>query len=249
MRSEESATSESGFEVQPYLDRLLPSVSSLLSHFDQVNQITEDVHNLEIRLEDALAKRRKSWINSGGKAVEGFRGSAKPAELEEGGQQTGDIKKKKASLHPRLRVSLPSSFAFNSSTSSASRISPRARASYSESESVPSKPQASSNNHIYREVKLASGVCSLHTGGSPVPDRFPRRRAWHSGSSHSADAAQRIFLTEGGDAALGNDSFTFTDTRPRSEEGTRGYMNGGVPVKRKAWIVEGSETEQDSPML
>lgn len=242
--------SESGFEVQPYLDRLLPCVSSLLSHFDQVNRITEDVHNLEIKLEDALAKRRKSWINNEAKAVEGFRESAKPAELEGGGQETGDIKKKKTSLYPRPRVSLPSSFAFNSSTSSASMcISPRPRASYSESESIPFKPQASSNNQIYGEAKLASGMCSLHTEGSPVLGRFPRRRAWHSGSSHSADATQRILLTEGGVAAWDNDRFRFTDTRPRSEEGTRGHISGGVPVKRKAWIAEGSETEQDSPWV
>ncbi|AWP17296.1 putative polycystin-1-like [Scophthalmus maximus] len=59
VRSEDSSVSEPGFHVLPYLDRLVPSVSALLSHFDRVNRITEDVHNLEMMLEDALTRRRK----------------------------------------------------------------------------------------------------------------------------------------------------------------------------------------------
>uniref|UniRef100_A0A3P8TXN5 Polycystic kidney disease 1b n=1 Tax=Amphiprion percula TaxID=161767 RepID=A0A3P8TXN5_AMPPE len=49
-RSEDSLVSNPGSEVQPYLDNLLPCVNALLSRFDRVNQITEDIHNLEIKL-------------------------------------------------------------------------------------------------------------------------------------------------------------------------------------------------------
>uniref|UniRef100_A0A671Y792 Polycystic kidney disease 1b n=1 Tax=Sparus aurata TaxID=8175 RepID=A0A671Y792_SPAAU len=62
MRSED--LSEPGFDVQPYLVRLLPCVSELLSRFDQVNQITEDVHSLEMKLEEAQARRRNRLINN-----------------------------------------------------------------------------------------------------------------------------------------------------------------------------------------
>uniref|UniRef100_A0A3Q3KVW2 Polycystic kidney disease 1b n=1 Tax=Labrus bergylta TaxID=56723 RepID=A0A3Q3KVW2_9LABR len=63
VRSEDSSVSESGIDIQPYLDRLLPGVSSLLFRFDQVNQITEDIHDLEIKLEEAQTRRRKSTVH------------------------------------------------------------------------------------------------------------------------------------------------------------------------------------------
>uniref|UniRef100_A0A3B4YDK7 Polycystin-1-like n=1 Tax=Seriola lalandi dorsalis TaxID=1841481 RepID=A0A3B4YDK7_SERLL len=53
VRSEDSSVSEPGFDVSPYLDRLAPCVTALLSRFDRVNQITEDIHNLEMKLEEA----------------------------------------------------------------------------------------------------------------------------------------------------------------------------------------------------
>ncbi|XP_051273916.1 polycystin-1 isoform X2 [Dicentrarchus labrax] len=249
VRSEDSSVSEPGFDVQPHLDRLLPCVSALLSHFDQVNQITDDVHNLEMKLEEAQTRRRKRWISNEDKGAERFRESAKPKELEGEGRQTGDIRHRKTGfLYPKPRVSLPSSFSFTPSalhySAASSCIFPRTRRTYSESESVPFQPQASSNNRTSETAKLASGINGLYPAGSPGFGRLPRRRAWHSGSSHSADAAQRILLTQGGVAPCCS-HFAFTNTRPRSEEGLRGYVSDGVPVKRKAWISEGSETEQD----
>lgn len=243
MRSED--LSEPGFDVQPYLVRLLPCVSELLSRFDQVNQITEDVHSLEMKLEEAQARRRNRLINNDA-ARSGE--SAKPKELEGKGRETGEVRHRKTGLlYPKPRVSLPSSFSFTPSTLnySAASIVPHSRRTCSESESVPFQLQPSRNNLTSEAAKLASGTYGLYPAGSTGVDRFPRRRAWHSGSSHSADAAQRILLSQGG-APCGGEHFEF-NTRPRSEEGTRRQIGEGLPVKRKAWISEGSETEQDWP--
>lgn len=251
MRSEDSSVSEPGFDVRPYLDCLLPCVSALLSQIDQVNQITEEVHNLEIKLEEALVRRRKRRIDNMDKGAERFEESAKPKELGGKVGETGVIRSRKTGvLYPKPRASLPSSFSFTPSTLHCSPTSmyimPRTRRTYSESESLPLQPQASSNNHSSEAAKLASGICGLYPASSPQLGRIPRRRAWHSGSSHSADAAQRILLTQGGFAVCGNggERFALSNTRPRSEEGVRRHISDGVPVKRKAWISEGSETEQ-----
>ncbi|KAI3365437.1 hypothetical protein L3Q82_010525, partial [Scortum barcoo] len=246
MRSEDSSVSESGFDVQPHIDRLLPCVNALLSRFDQVSQITEDIHNLEMKLEEAQTRRRKKWITNKDKGGERFGKSAKPKELEKEGREIGEVRQRKMGLlSPKSRISLPSSFTFTPSIfhCSAASISvfPRKRSTHSESESVPFRPQASSDSQTSEAAKLASGICCSYPSGSPGFG-LPRRRAWHSGSSHSADAAQRIFLTQGGN---GGENFAFTNTRPRSEEGVRRHISAGVPVKRKAWISEGSETEQD----
>lgn len=248
MRSEDSFVSEPGFDIQPHLDRLLPCVSAMLSRFDQVNQITEDVHNLEIKLEEALARKRKRWINNENKGDERFGESAKQKELRGEGWKTDNIRCRKTNLfHPRPQVSLPSSFSFTPSTlhscPASISIFPRTRSTYSESESVPFQPQGS------EAAKLASGVCGLYPVDSPGFGQYPRRRAWHSGSSHSADAAQRILVTLDGVAACANGGERFPLTRPRSEEGIRRHISDGVPVKRKAWISEGPETEQDKPSV
>ncbi|XP_070847293.1 polycystin-1 [Chaetodon trifascialis] len=253
MRSEDSSVSETGFDVQPCMDRLLPCVSTLLSRFDQVNQVTEDIHNLEMKLEEAQTRRRKRWISNEDESAERFGESAKPKELEGEGRDTEDVRHRKTGfLYPKPRVSLSSSFSFTPSTLGNSTAStctfPNMHSTYSESESVPLQPQASSGNHTSEAATLASWICGLYPAGSPGIDRLPRRRAWHSGSSHSADTTQRIFQTQGGVApcGIGGQNFAFnTNTRPRSEEGVRRHISDTVPVKRKAWISEGSETEQD----
>nr|XP_046233896.1 polycystin-1 [Scatophagus argus] len=251
MKSDDLLVPEPGFDVQPYLDRLLPCLSALLSRFDQVNQITENIHNLEMELEEAQTRRRKRWISNKDKGEERFEGSLKSKE-EGKGWETGDVRLRRTGLlHLKPRISLPSSFSFTPSAFHHSPTSicilPRTRSTYSESEAVTFQPQASSNNHTSEADKLASGVYGLYPAGSPGFGRFPKRRAWHSGSSHSADAAHRILFTQGGVAAYGSggESFTFTYTRPWSEEGARRHITEGVPVKRKAWISDGSEAEQD----
>ncbi|KAK9530722.1 hypothetical protein VZT92_012210 [Zoarces viviparus] len=246
-RSEDLSVSEAGFDVRPYLDRLLPCVSALLSRFDQVNQITEDVHNLEMQLEEAQTRRRKKrWISNEDKGGEMFGEPQRPKELEGEGRETAEVRRRKTGVfYPKPRVSLPSSFSFAPSTPHPSAASacryPRTCSTYSESESVPFQPRTSSNNHASEAAKLASGICGLYPSDSPGYGGFPRRRAWHSGTSHSADAAQRIFHAHGGVAPRGDggDYSAFSSTRPRSEEGGRRHISDGVPVKRKAW------TEQD----
>ncbi|XP_069373627.1 polycystin-1 isoform X2 [Paralichthys olivaceus] len=250
VRSEDSSVSESGFDVSPYLDRLLPSVSTLLSHFDRVNQITEDVHNLEIKLEEAQTRRRKRWISNDKQSAERFKESTTNPKEPEAGMNTGEIRHRKTSLlYPKPRVSLPSSFSFNLSTLHSSAASlcifPRTRGSCFESHSV--LPPVSSDKHSSDAANSASGICGLYPAGSLSFGEYPRRRAWHSGSSHSADAAQRAFQFSGGPPPCGNGigNLTYMNDRPRSEEGAKRRISDGVPVKRKAWISEGPESEQD----
>lgn len=246
-----SDDSEPGFNVQPYLDRLLPRVDAMLSGFDQVSQVTEEVHSLEMKLEEALARRRRrrrKWIDNEDQRAKKVVESAKAQEIGGMGKEvksTGYLKITR--LHANPRVSLPSSSSFTPSTLHsypASRsIHPRTRCSFSESELEPLQPRVSCTNRTSDTAKLTSGIYSLIPTDSSESGSFPRRRAWHCGSSHSADAAQRISLTLGGDFRIGGESFALT--RPRSEDGIRRLVSDGVPVKRKAWTSEGSETEHD----
>lgn len=65
----------------------------------------------------------------------------------------------------------------------------------------------------------------------------PRRRAWHSGSCHSAGPTQRFSRSQNPEDV---------PLRPRSEEGDRSEVSEGLPVKRRAWHPEDSEMEKDS---
>ncbi|XP_026207627.1 polycystin-1-like [Anabas testudineus] len=244
--SENLSVSEPGFDVQPHLDRLVPRVTALLSHFDRVTKITEDVHNLEVKLEEAQARRRKLQISHKEKGVERLTESENPKEHEGEGRATEEVRHRKMGVfYPRPRFSLPS-FSCNTPTlhSSAASICIflRTQNSYSESDTV--LPQVSSSSPSSEATKSESGICGLQSAGSPAIGQFPRRRAWHSGSSHSADAARRAFLFPGGAVPCGEEHLTLTNTRPRSEEGVKRRISDGVPVKRKAWISEGPETEQ-----
>ncbi|XP_034563216.1 polycystin-1 [Notolabrus celidotus] len=246
VRSEDSSFSES--DVQPYLDHLLPCVTSLLSHFDQVNQINEDVYDLEKKLEDAQTRRRKRLMSDNPKRSENLRDSANPENLERGGREEAG-NRKEGFFYSRTRVSLPSTYsvipskAHNSTESTC--IFPQTYSAYSESESASHQPQGLRN---HQAAKVASGNCGLHPAGFPGFGRFNMRRAWHSGSSHSADAAQRNFLTQGGGVGTcgnGRENLALISSRPRSEQGLRRQVRDGVPVKRKAWICEQSEMELD----
>ncbi|XP_041671972.1 polycystin-1 [Cheilinus undulatus] len=249
LRSDDSA--ESGIDIQPYLDRLLPCLNSLIFHFDQVNQITEDIHDLEIQLEEAQSRRRKRLISCTASGSVNSTESSKLNEVEEEGRETEEVRHRKTGfIHSKSRVSLPSLHSFAPSKSrnlSASTCMFPRTFSESESDSAPYQPQASNSHHALEAARDAPGSCSLHTAVFPGFGRFQRRRAWHSGSSHSADAVQRIFMTQGGLATSGNgrENVPLTNSRPRSEQGVRRHVSNGVPVKRKAWISEPSETEQD----
>lgn len=251
MVSEDSSAPESGFNVQPYLDHLLPSVDAMLSGFSQVSRVTEEVHSLEIKLEEAMAQRRRKrrkWIDNEDQGSKKVVDSAKAKEIGGMGKEVESTGYRKITrLHANPRVSLPSSSSFTPSTLHsypASRsIHVRTRCSFSESELEPLQPRVSSTNRTSDTAKLTSGICGLIPTDSSGLGSFPRRRAWHCGSSHSADTAQRISLTLGADFRNGGESFALT--RPRSEDGVRRLVSDGVPVKRKAWTSEGSEAEHD----
>uniref|UniRef100_A0A3B4YHA8 Polycystin-1-like n=1 Tax=Seriola lalandi dorsalis TaxID=1841481 RepID=A0A3B4YHA8_SERLL len=92
VRSEDSSVSEPGFDVSPYLDRLAPCVTALLSRFDRVNQITEDIHNLEMKLEEAQTRRRNRWISNNEEVAKRFGGSTTKPKEPEDGRLTGELK-------------------------------------------------------------------------------------------------------------------------------------------------------------
>lgn len=239
VRSEDRSMPKSEWDVQPPLECLLPCVDVLLRCFDLVNQVTEDISCLEMKLEEALARRRKKLSNNeiGVKEKPGCSSKA----TAPGGQEPenkGIRSRKIGVIHPKPRVSLPSSSSFTSST--LHRPTPpmslfwnSSRNRYSES--MPFQRQASSNNLASEAAKLASGTFDLYPAGSLVLPRSPRRRAWHSGSSHSADAAQRSSLSQDGVTRVRKESYGLTSNKPCNDETERGHVSDGVPVKRKAW--------------
>lgn len=224
--SEDQSVSESGLDVQPYMDRLLPCVSALLIHFDQVNQVTEDIHSLELKLEEVLARRRTKLSNNKYSLTEKHRDSSK-AMVQRGEEpENKEIRSRKIGvIHPKPRASLPSSFSFTPFIHTSSK-----------SDSLPFQRQASTSNLPSEAAKLESGTFDLYTtAGSLALLRSPRRRAWHSGSSHSAGAPQRSLLSQDGHIAIRKESYALTSTEPWTEEEERGHTTSGVPVKRKAW--------------
>lgn len=237
VRSEDQSLSESELNVLPYLDRLLPCVSSLLLHFDQVIQVTEDVHSLEMKLEEALSKRRKKFRDNDN-ITEKNEDSLKAKIL--GGEEPKNQKmryRKIGIIHPKTRISLPSSFSFTPSTlycpTPMSFLSHKCN-TFSEPDSIPFQRQASSSNLASEESRLASGTFDLRPAGSLALPRSPRRRAWHSGSSNSADAPHRSLLSQDGLIAVRKESCPLTSMEPWEEGGERGHTSG-IPVKRKAW--------------
>lgn len=182
------------------------------------------------------------WSHNEDKGAKHVVESENPKEMEEKRKEVQSAGCRKIDLlHAHPRVSLPSSFSFAPSildnSPALKSIQPRKRCSFSESELEPFQPQVSCSNRTSDTAKMTSRICALDTADCSGFGSFPRRRAWNSKSSHSADAAQRVPLT------LGRECFSMT--RPRSEAGIRGLVSTGVPVKRTAWISEGSEAEQE----
>ncbi|XP_072311941.1 polycystin-1 [Eucyclogobius newberryi] len=225
IKSEDSTLSATKSDVPPSLDRLLPSVTAMLAQFHRVNQITEEVYQLEMRLEDAQIQRQASRIR---KRIE------KPSDVEP--NTTEDVRQRRSGfLHPSALQ--PTSLFFGQRTRSSTNVPRRTRNSFSESESFPPKP------HLRRNTFGATKPSSVSSSRSASPAAgfappLPRRRAWHSGSSHSADAAQRILHM------FRNENDFWATERPRSEDGARRAIQDGIPKKRKAWILEGAESEQ-----
>ncbi|XP_037133585.1 polycystin-1 isoform X2 [Syngnathus acus] len=227
--SEDSTLSEPGFDVRPFLEHLLPCVNALLSQFDRLTQISEDSERLEIELEDIVSRRKKSQISNKEKCEDRL---PKSSNQEPDGRTR---RRRTGLLYTNPPRSISPMFPFTPSTiqrppAAPVHLFPRTRSSYSESGWL--YPLS----HMPRDATeaAATGSSSLHPINS---SGFPKRRAWHSGSSHSADAAQRLWLKQGGVAPYGNSAFR-AFVRPNSEEGGR-RISVGAPKKRKAWISEG----------
>ncbi|XP_055085828.1 polycystin-1 [Periophthalmus magnuspinnatus] len=227
IKSEDSTSSATKSDVPPSLDRLLPSITAMLAQFDRVNQITEEVYQLELKLEDVQIKRQASQIQ---KHME---------KLSDAKPETSDVVRQRRSgfLYPNVSQSMP--FFFNQCTRNSTSIPPRTRNSVSESESFPPKPHLRRNTFGATKPSSVSNSRSMSPAAGFVPP-LPRRRAWHSGSSHSADAAQRILQSY----IFVNEKDIGAAERPRSEDGARRWILDGIPMKRKAWILEGAESEQ-----
>nr|XP_057917818.1 polycystin-1 [Doryrhamphus excisus] len=231
--SEDSSLSEQGFDVQPFLDHLLPCVNALLSQFDRVTQIIEDVNNLETELEEALSKRKKSKSSKKERITDRFQKSTNLKDQEGDRTTNGEVRRRRTGLlYPNPQKTFSTMMPFTPSTihspATSVHMFPRTRGSHSQCESV----------HFceaWEASKPTVGGFGPYPVASPGFLRSPGRRAWHSGSSHSADAAQRLWQKQGG---------VFTFIRPKSEEGARRRISDGAPKKRKAWISEEPDVEQ-----
>ncbi|XP_054604965.2 polycystin-1 isoform X2 [Nothobranchius furzeri] len=246
--SEDFLVSKPNQEVQPCLDGLEPIVSMLLSSFDRVSQLTEDIYNLEVMLHEAQERQRKRRTSN---RMENERidvESAKPKEPKEENVPAEVRHRKIGLLYPKSRISLPSLSTFSPFTTQSSFTPPfcfpRVRSSYSESESAPLQSQLFKSSKTSPGVPTPMPAQNISCFNSYSTGRFPRRRAWHSGSSHSADPAQRT--SQSSVVPLyGGETFSFSNVRARSKEEVRSCMCDRLQLKRKAWISEGPEREED----
>lgn len=204
----ESSTLSDSHEVQQYLDRLLPSVDSLLAGFDRVNQLTDDVLNIEEQLQivqSRLVQNRK-----------------KQSEPQPHMPPTPKLARPS-------QTSLPMGLKpLQSSHDGIPQVPPHRRATHSESSLL--GPSAHLTNYL-----SVSGRRKSQTAGPEIRG-FPRRRAWHSGSCHSADTIQSFAKSQGPGAI---------PLRPHSEEGDWTESRVDMLVKKKAWHSDPSETEKD----
>lgn len=204
----ESSTLSESHEVQQYLDRLLPSVESLLAGFDRVSQLTDDVLNIEEQLQKVQSR-----------IVQNRKKKTEP----------------EPEISPTPKLSRPNqtslcmgSKPFQPSHDGFSEVLSRRRATHSESSLL------GGSAHLPAYL-LAAGRQKTKTA-DPEIRGFPRRRAWHSGSCHSADTIQRFAKSQSPGAI---------PVRPRSEERDWTGANEEMPIKKKAWHSDPAEVEKD----
>lgn len=207
-----SSTLTEGHEVQQYLERLLPSVDSLLAGFDRVNQLTSEVCNIEEQLQKV---------------------------------QSRIVKNRKKQSEPQPQMPSTPKLSRPSQTSDASTLQMGLKPSLSTHDGIPKVPAGRRATHSESSLLGPSAPLMAHLSRpgrhtsqtvDPKISGFPKRRAWHSGSCHSADTAQRFTKSQ---------SSGHVPARPRSEEGDWTEASDGMPIKKTAWHSDPSEIEKD----
>ncbi|XP_016312404.1 polycystin-1 [Sinocyclocheilus anshuiensis] len=156
------------FDFHHYVDRLVPCVDSLMAGFDRVSQLTEEVYNFELQLQQIQSRiyqRRKSQPQQ--VTFEGRDPTPKLSPLPQ---------------HPSTSV-----LECNHTPASLQGVIntlPHCRATHSESSLM--GPAAQLGKRILSALDGSMNSPNLRKWG------VPRRRAWNSVTCHSADTAQRL---------------------------------------------------------
>ncbi|XP_058845967.1 polycystin-1 isoform X1 [Acipenser ruthenus] len=157
------------YDVQFYLDRLLPTINSLLTQFDRVNKVTGDLYQIEAdlqRVQSKIAEKRRQQVSPPPPPPPP---TASPALLPP-----------------------PPSLSFSCKLLEL----PRTYTTFSEpalSRPRPHRSQVSDSRDA--ESCRPTRIPSLLDAGTR---RVPGRRAWHSGPPLSADFSQRPLQAPGG---------------------------------------------------
>ncbi|TUC86172.1 Polycystin-1 [Bagarius yarrelli] len=204
-----SSTVSESHEVQQYVERLLPSVESLLAGFDRVNQLTDDVLNIE----EQLQKLQSRIVQSRRKKIQSEKEILAPTPKLERPNQTSFC------MGPEP---------FQNSHDCNGEVRSCRRGTHSESSLL--GPSVHLPTYLSATDRWKTQTADTEIKG------FPRRRAWHSGSCHSADTIQRLTKSQ---------SPGVIPVRPRSEERDWNGANDGMPIKKRAWHSDPSEIEKD----
>lgn len=203
----ESSTLSESHNVQQYLERLLPSVDSLLAGFDRVNQLTNDVLNIEEELQKVQSRFVK---NRRKQSVPKPRMPSTPKM----------VRPSQTSLQVGLKPP-------QSTHDGIPEVPPDHHATHSESS--PLGPSAPPMAYL-----LSRPGRHMSQTADPKIAGFPKRRAWHSGSCHSADTIQRFTKSQSPGAI---------PVRPHSEERDWTEASDGMPIKKTAWYSDPSEID------
>ncbi|XP_016095188.1 polycystin-1 [Sinocyclocheilus grahami] len=156
------------FDFHHYVDRLVPCVDSLMAGFDRVNQLTEEVYNFELQLQQIQSRiyqRRKS----------------QPQQVTFEGR---DPTPKLPLLPQHPSTSVLECNHTPASLQGVINTLPHCRATHSESSLM--GPAAQLGKRILSALDGSMNNPNLRKWG------VPRRRAWNSVTCHSADTAQRL---------------------------------------------------------
>ncbi|XP_067286321.1 polycystin-1 [Pseudorasbora parva] len=163
LASDSSVFSDS-LDFHHYVDRLVPCVDSLLAGFDRVNQLTEEVYNFELRLQQIQSRISQRRKQSQQATFDGRDPTPKPPPPPRHlSTSVLECDPTRGSLHGIINTL------------------PQRRATHSESSLMGTAAQS------------AKRIFSALDGGMNNRKLcVPRRRAWNSVTCHSADTAQRL---------------------------------------------------------